>query len=203
MKFYPGEIYHVYNRGNIRQRIFFERRNYSFFLRKMDILLTPYCNFLAWCLMPNHFHWLIQIKEKEELESFIFSEDGSLIELNKSIGVLLRSYTRAINVAFKYKGSLFKQGTHSKNVNRGLTIRDNYALVCFLYIHQNPIKANLAANFRDWEFSSYRNYAGLNSFSKICNKDLAGDLLDLPTTDSGFEKFSNRTLPDYYQDYIF
>ena len=204
MKFYPEEIYHVYNRGNIHQKVFFEKRNYPFFLRKMERHLTPYCNFLAWCLMPNHFHWLIQIKSAEKLEAFTtLSGDGSVNELNKNIGILLRSYTRAVNVAYKNKGSLFQQGTNSKNVNRGLTIRDNYALICFLYIHQNPIKAKLATNFDGWDFSSYRDYKGLNCSSKICDKELAGNLLDLPKSSSKFEKFSIQTLPEGYQEYIF
>ncbi|CAN5428257.1 hypothetical protein BH23BAC3_BH23BAC3_31140 [soil metagenome] len=203
MKFYPGEIYHIYNRGNIYQQVFFEKRNYPFFLRKMKTHLTPYCDILAWCLMPNHFHWLVRIKDTEKLESFTLSDDGSLIELNQSIGILLRSYTRAINVAYKTKGSLFQQGTNSKNVNCGLTLRENYALVCFLYIHQNPIKAKLAKNFADWEFSSYHYYTNLNYCSKICNKELAQNLLDLPTSSSEFEEFSKQTLPDEFQYYIF
>jgi len=203
MKFYPGEIYHIYNRGNIRQKVFFERRNYLFFLQKMETHLTPYCDFLAWCLMPNHFHWLVRIKDFEKLESSTLSKDRSVDVLNKSIGVLLRSYTRAINVVRKSKGSLFQQGTKSKNVNRGITIRDNYALVCFLYIHQNPVKAKLTKSIKGWEFSSFRDYAGLNCCSKICNKELANILLDLPTSTSAFEEFSKQTLPYNFQDFIF
>ncbi len=203
MKFYPGEIYHIYNRGNIHQKVFFEKRNYSFFLRKMEKHLTPYCDFLAWCLMPNHFHWLVRIKDIGKLESSILSVDGSVDKLNKSIGVLLRSYTRAINVAYKSKGSLFQQGTKSKIINMDSTVRDNYALICFLYIHQNPIKAGLTMNFESWEFSSYIDYACLNGCSRICNKDLASNLLDLPTSRPAFEKFSKQTLPEDYQYYIF
>jgi REP element-mobilizing transposase RayT len=203
MKFYPGEIYHVYNRGNIHQKIFFERRNYPFFLRKMEKHLTPYCHLLAWCLMPNHFHWLIQIKKKDKLDSRTFAEDGSVIDLNKSIGILLRSYTRAINKSYKNSGSLFQQGTKSKNVNTGLTKHDNYALICFLYIHQNPVKAKLSTSFEGWDFSSYRDFIGLHCESKICNKRLAINLLDLPTSKSAFQEFSKQTLPEGYQDYIF
>jgi len=202
MKFHPGEIYHIYNRGNINQKVFFEKRNYPFFLRKMEKHLTPYCDFLAWCLMPNHFHWLVRINDIEKLDSGSLSDDGSVDNLNKNIGVLLRSYTRAINIAFKSKGSLFQQGTESKKINRGITIRDNYALVCFLYIHQNPIRAKLSKNFESWEFSSYREYACLKSCSTICNKELATNLLDLPTSKNAFEKFSKQTLPDDYQYYI-
>lgn len=61
MHFETGDIYHIYNQGNNRQRIFFDRENYLFFLRKMREHLLPHVNILAYCLMPNHFHWMVEI----------------------------------------------------------------------------------------------------------------------------------------------
>jgi putative transposase len=58
-----NQIYHVYNRGNNRQPIFFNRENHLYFLRKMRTHLSPSCDFLAYCLMPNHFHFLVKIKD--------------------------------------------------------------------------------------------------------------------------------------------
>lgn len=202
MEFYPGEVYHIYNRGNIHQKIFYERKNYLFFLRKMEGHLKPYCHILAWCLMPNHFHWLVRIKEAEELGLLTASDEGPVLELNKSIGVMLRSYTRAMNVTYKSKGSLFQQKTNSKNVNPSITQRDNYAIVCFLYILQNPVKAGLTKDYGDWEFSSFRDYAGLRN-GRLCNKILATELLDLQTDKEKFIKFAQQALPDHYQEYIF
>ena len=203
MKFYQREIYHVYNRGNIRQKIFFEKRNYPFFLKKMESHLLPYCDMLAWCLMPNHFHWLIQVKDKDSLEPTVLAQDESVMALNKNIGILLRSYTRAINKVNNNRGSLFQQGTKAKNVNRGPTLRDNYALICFLYIHQNPVKANLATHFDHWEYSSYHEYTGQNCYKSICNTRLTRELFDLPSSVDVFREFSNLTLPDGFQDDIF
>jgi putative transposase len=202
MEFYPGEIYHIYNRGNIHQKIFFERKNYLFFLRKMERHIKPYCEILSWCLMPNHFHWLVKIKETDEFELNTLSGEGQVIALNNSVGVMLRSYTRAMNVAYKNKGSLFQQKTKSKNVNTGLTLRDNYALVCFLYIMQNPVKAGLVKNFHDWEFSSFLDFSGLRK-GRLCNMAFTTELLDLPTDKKEFAKFACQTLPDDYQDFIF
>lgn len=54
-----GEVYHVFNRGNNKQPIFFKPQNYLYFLNKLDRYLTPCCDLLAWCLMPNHFHLLV------------------------------------------------------------------------------------------------------------------------------------------------
>ena len=59
----PG-IYHIYNRGNNQQTIFFSDENYFYFLRKCHRYLKPVSDILAWCLMPNHFHFLIAVTEK-------------------------------------------------------------------------------------------------------------------------------------------
>jgi hypothetical protein len=62
----PGNFYHVYNRGNNRQRIFFEERNYLYFLRLFEKYLSPLVDVYAYCLMPNHFHLLIRIKDNHQ-----------------------------------------------------------------------------------------------------------------------------------------
>lgn len=56
-------LYHIYNQGNNRQKIFFSRDNYLYFLEKVNKLLLPYVDVIAWCLMPNHFHFLVYVKE--------------------------------------------------------------------------------------------------------------------------------------------
>ena len=63
MQFEKDHIYHIYNQGNNRQQIFFDRENYLFFLQKMNDYLLPYCDIMAWCLMPNHFHWMVYVRE--------------------------------------------------------------------------------------------------------------------------------------------
>ena len=65
MQFETSNIYHIYNQGNNRQLIFFCRDNYLFFLKKMREHLLPYVDILAWCLMPNHFHWMVHVREVE------------------------------------------------------------------------------------------------------------------------------------------
>jgi putative transposase len=62
MKYQPQTIYHIYNQGNNHQPIFFNDDNYIFFLQKMRKHLLPHVEFLSYCLMPNHFHWLVYTK---------------------------------------------------------------------------------------------------------------------------------------------
>lgn len=140
MNFEKDRIFHVYNQGNNRNKIFFEKRNYLFFLDKMRIHVLPYADFLAWCLMPNHFHWMIYIKktelpvmsgqEKLKNKKFIIKNEGiqqvekkaritNLTTLNQSIGTLLASYTRAINNQEGFTGSLFRKNT------KGICLNDN------------------------------------------------------------------------------
>ena len=87
MQFEPNGIYHLYNRGNQKTKVFFEPRNYLFFLEKARKHIIPSADILAYCLMPNHFHFMIRVKEEAEKNV-----------LNKNIGILLRSYTRVVNI---------------------------------------------------------------------------------------------------------
>jgi putative transposase len=63
MHFENGHLYHIYNQGNNKQKIFFDRDNYVFFLRKIRTHMLPYCDVLAYCLMPNHFHLMVSVNE--------------------------------------------------------------------------------------------------------------------------------------------
>lgn len=110
--------------------------------------------------MPNHFHLLIQANEKSlELDK----NDKSIF--SGGLRTLLSSYTRAINIQEKRTGSLFTQNTHVKSLDSN----DDYGLTCFNYIHQNPYSAKLVDKIEDWEFSSFKDYAGMRN-GTLCNQ---------------------------------
>jgi putative transposase len=138
MHFEKGYIYHIYNQGNNRKKIFFGRENYLFFLRKMDTYIKPYADIFAYCLMPNHFHFMVLVKEVElfmgaiqaggsrartSIHTMTSSHRMNTRSLNDSIAIMLRSYTRAINKQQNRNGSLFKAHTKAECVNcpKGLT----------------------------------------------------------------------------------
>ena len=184
MQFQKGHLYHFYNQGNNRRVIFFKRENYYYFLQKVQEYILPYCDLLAYCLMPNHFHFMVQVNEvelpvKSESSDDSKSSDDSDFEqiikyrtLNNSIAILLRSYTRAINKQQNSRGSLFRPKTKAVcltasegavplflNTRSGIEIRvehleKQYPQMCYNYIHQNPVQTGLVKKIKDWEFSS-------------------------------------------------
>ena len=205
MKFYQEKIYHVYNQGNNHQKIFYERKNYLFFLNKMRIHLCKHCNILSWCLMPNHFHWMIQVHPgyDENMENHSTDANTPKIDpINRSISVLLSSYTKAINRMYGRSGSLFRSRSKSIDLSPDDCIDNQHPLICFLYIHQNPLKANLVDKFEDWEFSSYRDYAGLRE-GTLCKINHTQNLLELPSNHQDFTKLSYQTIPEHSLNNIF
>ncbi len=68
-KLKPGNFYHIYNRGNNREDIFFEEKNYPYFLELYAKHITPVADTFAYCLMRNHFHLLVRIKASKEIKT--------------------------------------------------------------------------------------------------------------------------------------
>ncbi|MGM0546166.1 MAG: transposase [Bacteroidota bacterium] len=179
MELNEEKFYHIYNRGNNSQPIFFTKENYIFFLKKMHTHINPKIRLLAYCLMPTHFHWLVYVRKQN-------NSTNKSPSLNKDIGILLRSYTQAINKQFGRTGSLFQQRTKAKQIKS-----QSYVETCFHYIHQNPLRANLVNKIGDWPFSSFPNYADKRTGSLV-DKEFAIDHLNV--TQSSFIKESMQAI---------
>jgi putative transposase len=197
MNLEPGFFYHIYNRGNDSRQVFFSRENYLFFLKKMRENLSPFVSFVSWCLMPNHFHLIVFVHKISTEISHSMTSGHALNNphnmtktrtLNYSIGILLRSYTRAIQKQENFMGSLFQQHTNAKalideikiepsywNTAFGTQINisegKSYLQTCIEYVHQNPVYSGLVKNAEDWEYSSYRDYLRLRD-GKLIDYDL-------------------------------
>lgn len=182
-------IYHLYNRGNNSQKIFFNSDNYIFFLRKVRKHLYPHCDILAYCLMPNHFHFMISGNANSE--KTVKYGKGTANIFSENLRIMLSSYTQAINKQEKRTGSLFQQNSKLKPLNDifyGKISKPDeigYAYYCFHYIHNNPVASGLVKTREDWEFSSYRDYLGLRNGSLV-NKTLA--LQTIPLEDDLFNQ---------------
>jgi putative transposase len=176
MYFEPGFLYHIFNQGNNRQNIFFCNENYLYFLAKIENFVLPYADILAYCLMPNHFHLMVHVISvgvTARTADAPTSRPDTVRSLNESIGIMLRSYTRAINKQQNRSGNLFREETKAlclnkidKNtslwyVSNGINVMNayipekQYLNVCFNYIALNPVKDGLVENYGDWEFSSF------------------------------------------------
>jgi putative transposase len=185
MRFIPEEIYHVYNRGNNHQKIFFNHKNYLHFLKKIRKEWMPYCEILCWCLMSNHFHFMLRATDISCKE--VSSYGGKPMQLlARKIGLCLSSYSQYINHQNNTTGSLFQQKTKAKCISDHKLLATsssahissaNYIISCMHYIHQNPWKAGLVNKMEEWIFSSFTDYIGLRN-GTLCNQLLLCQITD-------------------------
>ena len=140
-----GETYHIYNRGNNRENIFIEERNFRYFLKLYAKYIEQVADTFAFCLLRNHFHFLVRIKEDQDKQ-----DCQSYLSPSRAFSNLFSTYTKAINKAYQRSGSLFEKSFRRKIVNR-----DSYFTNLVLYIHRNPEIHGLVEDFREWPFSSY------------------------------------------------
>lgn len=93
--------YHIFNTGNNRENIFIEDKNYSYFLDLLERYILPIADIYAYCLLKNHFHLLLKIKDEKEI-SPKFKEKPLLAYSN-----MFNAYAKAINKMYSRRGSLF------------------------------------------------------------------------------------------------
>jgi putative transposase len=176
----------VYNRGNNRDQFFFKAENYLFFLRKIRMQILPHCIILAYSLMPNHFHFLVYSDERT-LQTVIKANQNRNV-FSEGIRIVLSTYTQAVNKQEGRAGSLFTQNTVAKQlsdnsincdtVGNRATVPIDYSIICFNYIHQNPIQAGLVKKMEDWPYSSFIDYCGRRN-GTLCNKGLAKRMINI------------------------
>ena len=145
--FEAGQYYHVYNRGNNRENIFTEEKNYQYFLEKIKKYILPIADIYAYCLLKNHFHIVLRIKDKNDLPEK-FREKIYLPFSN-----LFNSYSKSINKAYNRTGSLFQE-----HLQRNRIENEEYLKQLILYVHLNPLKHNFSKEFQAYNHSSYRSY---------------------------------------------
>lgn len=140
---YPQAFYHVFNRGNRKERIFWNSDDHRMF-EKFMLLSAGYAGIklYAWCLMPNHFHMLIETPEGN---------------LSQFMHVLSTRYAKNFNITHKLVGHVF-QGRY----RAVLCDKEAHLLELVRYIHLNPIKAKsgaLCERPENYPWSSYKYYA--------------------------------------------
>jgi REP element-mobilizing transposase RayT len=154
MRFESGQFYHIYNQGNNKQQLFLEPDNYEYFKQLIVHYIKPNCQIISWCLMPNHYHFLILTNDESVKEKTLGSI--KIQYLSNGFRLLQSTYSHAINKRFGWSGSMFRQRYKSKYIDTGKD--GKYLNTCFNYIHQNPVAAGLVHSIEDWKYSSFKTY---------------------------------------------
>lgn len=156
INFVNNESYHIYNRGNGKQKIFLDPKDYWRFIDLLYAINTtnkfnfsdslkgipiyeraqdePLVSIEAYCLMPNHFHIVISP----------LSENGISIFMQK----ISTAYVMYFNEKYNRTGSLFEGKFKAEHLNT-----DRYLKYIFSYVHLNPIKLKQS----DWKESGIKN----------------------------------------------
>jgi putative transposase len=175
------KYYHIYNHACGNEELFHTHDNYLYFLRKFSEYVNPVS--YAYCLMPNHFHFLLQIKSEQELllffnekygqrlffqnQNFKSDDSGDLKGFQNLEGLIAQqfsnffnAYTKAFNKLYHRKGNLFLVNFRRKEINDV-----KYLKKMVHYIHFNPVHHNFVENLQDWKYSSYEAFIS----SKVSN----------------------------------
>jgi REP element-mobilizing transposase RayT len=132
-----GQYYHVFNRTVESRLLFRSDANYRYFLRRISKILPLHpLKIICYCLMPNHFHFLLKTLKDDTVSGFI--------------SLLLNGYVKALNIQSGIKGPLFP--SRFKHV---LIESDAQLIHLMRYIHLNPVKASLVRDPADWPYSNY------------------------------------------------
>ena len=183
--FESGSFYHVYNRGNRKQQIFLNYEDYERFLNKiLEYKKKSGVNILAFCLMPNHFHFLIQQSSPNAISKFLSD--------------LCNSYSRYFNTKYETVGGLYQGRFKAKKVDK-----DEYLIHVSRYIHLNPVELfgpskNLVNNSLAYKWSSLRYYLS-SSKNEIVDTNIILNYFSKKNPVEDYKKFviSNIEVPAY------
>jgi putative transposase len=197
MQYQPETLYHVFNRGNNRQQLFFNPNNYLYFLGKLRTHVRPICPILGYCLMPNHFHLLLCPGE-EAVAPMSLAGGVPRSRLAGALSTVLSSFAQGLNKQHGRTGVWFEGRTQARELSGA-----EYPGWCLQYIHQNPVRAGLTVELSEWPYSSYRDYAGLRG-GTLCNLEMGSELLDVPADPQQFRQEAQRALdPEHIRGLLY
>jgi putative transposase len=147
----PGVPHHVTHRGNHREQIFFSEQDYLDYLS----ILKKQCkrtglDVHGYCFMPNHIH--------------LIATPPTVDALSSGIGQAHHLYSQALHEKRSLTGYLWEGRFYSCPMD------ENHFIQALLYVDQNPCRAGLVRNVKDWQWSSAQAHAGLHD---------PGDLVDV------------------------
>ena len=129
-------IYHVYNRGNNRKNLFEDCEDFQTYLAMLGVAKEKYeADIFHYCLMTNHYHFLMRVKKGESLGPLMHK-----VQL---------SYVRYYKKKYSYCGHVFQERYRSPRIHE-----ESYYLQCGRYIERNPVKAGMVEESDEYPYSS-------------------------------------------------
>ncbi|MEO5603693.1 MAG: transposase [Cyclobacteriaceae bacterium] len=190
----PGHLYHIYNHALGKENLFLSDDNYQYFLRRYQHFIDPVSHTYAYCLMPNHIHFFIEVKQKIELPP----ECKYSVEqfISKQFSNLFSSYTQVFNKQQNRIGTLFISGFRREKVDS-----DEYLTRIIRYIHMNPVHHGFVKDLIKWRYSSYNTICATHEtflakekviswFGNLDELKNADRIFDMPTLPKSFESES-------------
>ncbi len=159
-------FFHIYNRGNDGINIIYEEENYAYFLRRFDNYLSDYLQVYSYCLLPNHFHFLVKIKNEKTIlkaakkikgidaiiKNAIKAEvDVVAAIVSEQFRRFFMAYSKAVNKQERRHGSLFTKRFKRKKANTM-----GYLQRLVFYIHNNPVHHELCDDFKNYKWGTYK-----------------------------------------------
>jgi putative transposase len=154
--FVPGGIYHVASRGSDRRPLFLFDTDREEFLERLGQTVERHeLSCLAYCLMGNHYHLIIQTPDAR---------------LSRALQELNSGYSRHFNRVYKHSAHLFRNRFLAQ-----LVATEAHLLVACRYVAHNPVRAGLCGNPYDWPWSSCRANAGIDPPPHFLNETILRD----------------------------
>ncbi len=176
----PDKIYHIYNHANGFELLFRKDNNYRYFLKRYHDYISPIADTFAYCLMPNHFHFVLRIKSENELIKYFYQKKKIPVTINpndveyklllklvsKQFGNFFDAYAKAYNKMYKRKGKLFLE-----DYGRKIVEDDIYFRKLIHYVHYNPVHHGFVKDLRDWKYSSFEAFSSQKT-TKLARKQV-------------------------------
>lgn len=180
-KLLNGEIFHITVKGINSEYIFQENIDKNKYLKLLKEKIN--IDILAYCIMDNHAHILIKTENVDEMSKYM-----------KKVNT---SYALYYNKKSMREGYVFKNRFFSQQIEDR-----NHLFSCIVYIHKNPVKANIVRNIENYKFSSYNDYFGINHRNLINNENIY-KLFNNQDINDNLKKFKEYHLKDSLIEYEF
>jgi REP element-mobilizing transposase RayT len=135
----PGKYYHVYNRAKNGDPLFEDEEAYRFFMKLYQTHIHPIAETYAYCLLSDHLHLLIRIREGAE---------GSMF---KPFAMLFNAYSKGYNMHNDKTGRVFKFKLKRIEIRNMPYFRE-----MIRYVNQNPWRHGVTEHPANYRFSSFR-----------------------------------------------